>query len=219
MVTSTGYIYETGITGYTVSGGIIGSGVTSTQHIQTGLIVDSCGREHPLYVYQEITGFITGNVFYPITGIKEYQVVTELADTFNLKTGFIDSFGMDKIVYLRKIDDEDLSEVYISESGINTSVNYIAFFDRVNNNFRLNGFYKDSDIQIYINGVAQTISGFQATGNIYNQGINLLGDVFISGRDIDTNKFFTINDILYYDLITGNKQLIKDYFGGPVISI
>ena len=124
---------------------------------------------------------------------------------------------MDQITYLRPVDSGDISVIY-SFTGLGLGHNTNSTYSNTLGAFRLDGFYNANQINLFLNGVAQLISGYGATGVICNSGISLSGDYAIIGTKVESTGFYTISDVVLYDKVSGLRVAITGFShtGGPL---
>ncbi len=196
----TGYSYSltglTGITGY--KNVVTGSGLDP---FATGNAYEFYWQTVPLSGYLT-TGFRidvqTGYVFRYITG--------DTVDTLTPNIPFMTGCALDEVSYLRKIDDSDMSVLYLNRFRFRV-LNLDAGFDDVQGRFQVRTSTLHTSTQIYINGIAQYPGGFTVTGGFYGSGI-----VFDSGVDYRLDKFYvdstglySLDDVCIYDEVSGPK--------------
>lgn len=193
------------ITGYVSQLTGIQSGVTGVSTVAIGTITDACGAEFTLYASQDQTGIIYANVLVPLTGEISYSITGQSTGNLDIKEDFLTSLGMDKLSYLRywNLDFSDLYAVSFTETG----VNYTGQYDTANNVFRLNNNYTNSEVEPYLNGIAQFGSGYGVTGGLYNPSIFLQADYVLSGDQLVSTGFFEDTDFILYDVISGDDRV------------
>ena len=190
------------ITGYENSG-ISFELETGYNVTRIGTNYDNCGNSYPIYMGSGITGYFSGNVLVPLTGVESYSITGVTTGNLIPNTGYIQSLGFEGLSYLRKIDYNDTIEL-IKSSGLNNFANYNA-----NYNYAENKFYNAllENQQVYLNGLAQVESGFYISGDVYNKTLYLSGDYLISGGLIESTGFYDENDRIIFDLFTGKELL------------
>ncbi len=193
--------YSTGITGVT---GVTGF---STQITGSGLDPFSTGTYQFFYGNVGLTGYITSGLkITPLTGFVAHNLTGDNIQTLTFNTGLAKSFVLDEVSFIKKITKEDIST--LSVMPYHTVLNKEGGYNLVEGKFQLDDSYEDSVIQIYLNGVSQISTGYAVTGNFYGSGVQLSGDYRLDGFLIDSTGFFKDNDVLVFDLISGQKRRI-----------
>lgn len=194
--------YATGITGVT--------GVTGFENQVTGSGIDPFGTgEYELFWGTvPLTGYIVSG--YGITALTGTVVRSVTGDPFTsvvLRSGYVRDFNLDEVSYIRQVDIDDISLLNIYPFW-STQLNLQAGYDFVLGQFQLDSIYETSQIEVYLNGIAQLDTGFAVTGNFYGSGVVLSGDYRLDGFYLDTTGFFGENDIILYDRISGARQRV-----------
>ena len=200
--------YDTGVTGYLT--GVTGvTGVTGYQNVITSSGLDPFGTGEYYFTYATtgLTGFLTtGLLITPLTGVRTYYNTGDSVSVLSIRSGYISEFNLNEVSYLQKIDSDDYSLANIFPFKT-AKLNYEAGYEEIDGRFQLNAAYIDSEIEIYLNGVAQISTGYIVTGNFYASGLVLSGDYVIADTFyIDSTGFFSENDVLIYDNISGAKN-------------
>lgn len=194
--------YATGVTGVT--------GVTGYINQVTGSGIDPFGTgNYELYwgtVAQ--TGYLaTGYSITALTGETVRYVTGDPTIEITLRSEFIRNFNLDEVSYLRKIDLNDISLLSIYPI-FGPTINLEAGYDTVLGQFQLDSIYDTSEIEVYLNGIAQLDTGFAVTGNFYGSGVVLSGDYRLDGFYLDATGFFGGDDVIIYDRIAGGRQRV-----------
>ena len=209
-------LYFTGITG-SVTQGIsyittpIFTPVGYTITLNTGQLANFT---HQITYQNDATNFIkTDHVLQysganvqpdPFTIYKTcYQNFGYILNNYIFDTGYIYSFGMDGVHYLKEINDQDISELYVFpqiDNKINVDVDSI--FDRTINQFFTYKPYTIDSLNIYLNGQALFGGGYQLTGDMYHQELVLDFDYLLTGNYIFSNGFMDGQDNLVFDAIS-----------------
>lgn len=192
--------YATGITGVT--------GVTGYQNQITGSGIDPFGTGSYEYFWGtvELTGYLVSGVAVTAqTGQTVRYVTGDASSGVILRTGYIGGFNLDSACYVRKIDSNDIS-LLSTYAFHGPALNLEGGYDYVLGRFQLDSIYHTSQVEIYLNGIAQLDTGFSVTGNFYRSGVVLSGDYRLDGFYIDSTGFFGPNDVVIYDRISGSRQ-------------
>lgn len=227
------------ITGYNIiNSGKTYTGITGYQNISLGFFVDNCGNQEEIIFRSGVTGIITENVEYqmPLTGIvfiTGYNTTPLIGPISGSQTTFVtgqvceqiltettilnpdprlDSFSYTEVVLLKDISTgNDIVEIFTEPYKFeNLQYNIDLDYDSLNNNF-----YVDSSIEnpnnvlLFANGQALARSGFNILQSGYDSLIVPNFDYIISGRNVETNRFFDRTNYLFYDFISGNSWAIR----------
>lgn len=213
-------IHTTGITGVAVNSGEI--------YAYTGFEVNAnsgsgaCSPFSVTYTTTPIKQSISGNIYEYLTGVTEYIVTGNPVTGLVVDTGYVNSFGMDAVVYNRYIDSSDFSQFLACNNTYGkTNFNKIANFNRVGLSYNLDKIYPTGDqLQLYYNGLAQLSSGVEVTGDFYNSGLSVLGDYYQRDAEVISNKFFDSSGLVIYDSVTGKQFRTPDTIGvsGTIIN-
>lgn len=117
-------------------------------------------------------------------------------------TGALDALGMNAICYLNPLDLEDTTETYLI-TGIDnkTGVNFDASYDSVIEEFFALEGIDSTGCHVFVNGVAQLgLTGYAITGNYYTATVVPTGNCLFSGAKIYSNRSFSRQDRMVYDL-------------------
>lgn len=186
----------------------IGTGITGEQVFLAGTYLDFCGNPHPIYSYTNMTGIISGYKFFPLTGNIIFTGTGLIDQGYNINTGFAATFGMDGFVYNRYILSTDFSELYTFPAPFIQNLNNEASYN-LDGTYRLNMISTNGQFNLYDNGLANFPSGFNITGNIYQQYLILQGDYYTSGASIVSTGVYQGTDIIIYDYITGISEIFN----------
>jgi hypothetical protein len=190
----------------------------TTEIALTGLV--------PRFEYENIE--ITGT----ITGSEKIFITEDVCDSFTVVTGDLNysidtdylkslSFSEVSLYFNTEETSENLIEIYKENYKANRKYfNIPALYDSVRGKHFLNRNYKNSDILLFANGQLLIDGGYSGKKIGYEELIGPLFDYYLTGRNIETEKFFTENDVLTVDNITGNYSiyLIGSIFSGMSIS-
>lgn len=190
-------IFGTGITGYQ-SGTLIQTGVTGYSVIFGGGsgysdytdIFSDTGIATPL------TGIISsGTILSGIVGIISGTITGSPAILYDTKSGYIASFGMEKIQMLNYIDNSDCIKDSYSR------VNFDDFYNKLGIlNYSGYYFFKEYNsgiINLYLNGVGQSNSGWFTSGiYLFLTGSDTIDDVFVDIKSGD-KKSYRITGLSY----------------------
>ena len=114
---------------------------------------------------------------------------------------------MDGVHYLKEINNQDISELYVFpqiDNKINVDID--AIFDRTVNEFFTYQPYTIDGLNIYLNGQALFGGGYQLTGDIYHQQLVLDFDYLLTGNYVFSNGFIDGQDNLVFDAISGVRR-------------
>jgi hypothetical protein len=206
-------IYETGYvpTGCYLSGYsyLIGTGVTGYERVYTGIVVDKCGNNLPLYVnvpktgliyatgvtgvctgvtevvterYEniEVTGLLTGEVFVPVNVESCVETDVFLDGSLQINYPFINSLGCEKIYVLNECEPGNIIEGFVPSGS-----NFLSGFTN---------FEAEYD---------QSESDFVLNSNLVGSGKNLIynnGQLLAEGNFQKTQSGYQI----IYNIISGN---------------
>lgn len=196
----TGYSYETEtictdrITGYGLG-----------PYFKTGLIGYS-GEILSSEGVGDFTGaFPTSSTGYLVTGIVESGFIQTGLTTqdcvtytgsstvlYETLSGYAGSFGMDKVLIINYLDNQDL--IKVEKSFAPFSDLYTKTFAPIDSGFFSPETFNSGNANLYLNGVALTNSGVSVSGNIVS------------------SSQFSIPDELIFDLASGDKKVYQTGF-------
>ena len=189
--------YTTGITGYQdafigetgVTGRIIVPGGDEGRDFYTGAF--------PTF-YNEtlLTGYISSGIYSSgVAGVTQTIVTGERIDLLEVLTGYVSSFGMEKIQLFLPVETSDI---------IKFSVDRTLFNDVYNKNglrnysaFQILPPYQSGELNLYYNGLAQWRTGWSTSGDY----------LYIDGSEV--------TDLAHFDVKSGNFRIF-DVTGGIV---
>ena len=177
----TGYqtilIINTGITGYSVT---FNTGNSYSDYMG---VFPTGGVATPL------TGVInTGLMASGVTGVLSYVVTGLPIVLFETFSGYVSSFGMDKLQLFSYIQSNDI--VKNSFSYTPYDFNYNIYGTAGYSGFYLNTIYSSNQINMFLNGVAQANMGWFITGNyLLMTGVNNSDILFIDNKTGNKNIF------------------------------
>ena len=168
-----------------------------------------------------LTGVIqTGLINSGVTGIINFYVTGSPTKLFNINTGYISSFGMEKIIMINTISDKDILLSNVSYKNFDD--NYNIFLAVLYSGRSLNNIYLNDILFPYVNGLAQSDSGWYIKNNgLFITGMSQQDTVIL---DIISRNIITGNDIIYsgQQIFLNGLNLIsgKDFtFDGNMISL
>ncbi len=234
---STGYV-PTGYynSGYKYA---VGTGVTGYENKYIGDVEDACGFFNPVYVLNPLTGiiyasgvsgvytgiaevitpiyntspltgYITGNVFVPISieqcSNKEIYYPTK----FDIDSGFMYSLGFDSVYRPGSCSSVATGEVYVYPEQNKLSINNSPTYDGYLSEYYVSDAYSGQGVNlIFNNGKLLLESGYSFYNDGYDLKYNLSGDIFLSGKNIMSNNANKKTDNMLYDFSTGLQRSAK----------
>ncbi len=200
----TGYIEVpfgySGITGYQTTSGIVGSGING----------------QPIYQFSTVplSGFISGGVnMVPQSGLVTTYTTGDSSYAVQVDVDILNSFLLDRIAFLNPQANGDKNTFY-GESTINAAqFNLQANYDWITKDFKVDSLYNDSDLQIYLNGSGISNLGYSVTGNIYDSGVSISGDYYLSNFDVVTSVPVDENFNMTYDYIPSGQKYSIPFSG------
>jgi hypothetical protein len=212
------------VSGQTVSTGIVGfatslrtSGVTGFSYQFSGFKnVGDCGPTYPIYNIVSESGLLTsGSGYFPIYGpITGNYLISPERSGVAINTGRLMEMGYDSVSYTWRDLYSQSSEIYNSVSP--ERVNYVnknGAFDIVKGDFSADSFYPSGNCNVFLNGVFQAESGFQATGQFFNVGKSGIADFFVDSQYFDFKEAVFTSDNLLYDNNNQQNRAIISYSG------
>lgn len=181
--------YFTGITGYQQVN-FIQTGITGYQQIITsgsgyagyGFVFPTTTTTVPL------TGIVSSGFYNSgVTGVTLTVITGNSTELYNYNTGYINSFGMEKIEILDVIQNN-----YILKDSYSFDLfddNYNIYGSPQYSGFYFNNTYNSGVTNLYYNGVAQANNGWFWSGNF----------IFLTGS--------TSSDYIFFDVASGTKNV------------
>ena len=177
-----------------------GTGITGYTSIGTKNIDLKCGSPIQICDLSGVTGELSG---FAVTAINSADVITLSSSTLTAVSvaydnDYMKQFGSNNVLLTPAytLDSEDTYDLYTHntfDSRKNNTPVYVKSLDV----FRLDLDYVGQDINFYYNGLLQH-SGSSSDGIVSND-YSLEND-----RDIDSDTFFTNNNSIIYDKISGS---------------
>ena len=204
------YIDTVQVTGYNLVTGILFSGVTGYQIIETGVVVDDFGNEYSGISTTPLTGYETGFYNAPLTGVVSvFSGTFKFDDNIEADSSYLSSFGKSR-ASIRTVEDALSSVIewnFIRNTGFvdfDLSFNNSLNFDRINS--ALVSESRANNL-LFVNGSFQQSGSPVVTGSFYNKGIEISGgNFYVSGNKIySTGKYqndeFFLSDFFYFDQV------------------
>jgi hypothetical protein len=210
------YVDTIQVTGYDLATGILFSGVTGYQIIETGVLIDDFGNEYSGVSTVPLTGYETGFYNAPLTGIVSiFSGSYQFDDNIEVDLSYLSSFGK-STASVRTIEDS-LSEViewnFVRNSGfynLDLAFNNNLKFDRVN----LTPISESTKNNLlFVDGRFQPSGSVVVTGSFYEKGVLISGgEFYLSGNKIySTGKYqndqFILSDFIYLNQV----NVISDF--------
>ncbi len=192
--TGTGYniqtVYATGITGYQsgifIQTGVTGYNITYSSgdgysdfggvFSDTGTAVALTGIINSGFILSGVVGNIVTN----ITGAPTVL--------FDVKSGYISSFGMQKIQMLNYIDSGDCIKDSYSRVTFDDNYNKLGVLNYSGFNFQVQ--YDTGIINLYMNGIGEANSGWYTSGtSIFFSGSDTIDDIFLDLKSGDKKSY------------------------------
>jgi hypothetical protein len=189
----TGYIvtYNTG-TGYTDYSGIFPPSTTQTP--LTGILNSGL-----------LSSGVTGNICYSTTGS---QIIL-----FSVLSGYVSSFGMDKLQLFTPIAKNDIIKnsasfaLYDNNYNIPTIPGYSGFYINSNSNI-----VSGNQINMFLNGIAQSTQGWFLSGNnLLMTGVNNSEVLYIDNKVGNQNIFAATSGIISFPFNYSGQEI---FFNG-----
>jgi len=227
ITTYTNQIYISGDN--TITGGIIGSGITGYKLTNQGKYTGRYGTIFNVYVQSGISGFITGEIISGntviFTGITTGTVfIDSLVYSGDLSNFYENNLLLTPNNKYANLDNKDFIEVYgLSNTG--QGYPYNVFYDGVLNSYRMLNYTSNNNIYFFLNGLLQNsgvITG-NITGNYFSvSGTNIYSNL-IDGADYNSYSFYTgltgittgitgVTAFNNYIVFTGNQYYNSDVF-------
>lgn len=210
------YIDSIQVTGYDLATGILFSGVTGYQIIETGALIDDFGNEYSGVLTIPLTGYETGFYNVPLTGVVSvFSGLYEFDDNIEPDLSYLSSFGKSK-ASVRTVEDSLSDHVewnFIRNSGffnLDLTFNNNLKFDRVN----LTPISESTKNNLlFVNGGFQPSGSVVVTGSFYEKGISISGgEFYLSGNGIySTGKYKNDQSVMSDFFYLNQLYVITDF--------
>ena len=128
-----------------------------------------------------VTGYLSSGIYSSgVTVIQEIIVTGSEIDLLELSTGYVLSFGMEKLQLFSQVDQPDIIKFSVDRTLFNDVYNKQA--TRSYSSFQLQNFYESGAMALFYNGLAQWKTGWATSG----------GFLSINGSEVADAAYFDI---------------------------
>lgn len=217
--TTTGFANEREmIVGFETEGINIGTGIIGENIIELDQCLDTCGNLVNTYLFQDVTGTISGTTFLPVkevfTGDFPESVTPKYSSDLTIidveegcvvieNDSYIASFNFNGVTYLREIDNKDLSHI-LGVQNPRVRLGKEPSYDNARKRYKVLRPDVSTSHSLYLNGVKQfKTKDYDLTQNYFNSSGNYNKD------DLVSYDSFILTERIYENLTLGVDNYVE----------